>query len=205
MNIITADGSKIKMIKGWELVGERVLDAKAIQLNQVPTTMYFTAENFYLYLNKAWYNGDIADKNDSSLDINRFLSESISFSTARAVTFELPEMTDPKLKASKLIKDTTPSEEKVVTKSEAEPEVMSNVVAYERVDKKTAVALIEDGGANILLCKVNRKVSLEPNDTLTSVNNYLGKKGIITMEDVLEKFFADKKANKSNTVFFKQI
>ena len=46
MNIITANGLKIKMIKGWELVGERVLDAKAIQLNQVPTTMYFTAENF---------------------------------------------------------------------------------------------------------------------------------------------------------------
>lgn len=207
MNIISKLGVKLETIKGWELVGTKVDQEVAITLNQIPTKMYLTEKGFYLYLNNIWYNGDRKTKNRPDLDVDGILAKNKEFTTARPVTVTEPKLIEAgtRNKATESLnlsgigafEEITPDmqdDEDQIRQIEAEK--AENVVkepTLTRIFKKEAREAYANG-KTVYLCKVNKKKSLDPNETLTKVEG--------EFDEAFNLFLRNVNATKDNTVYF---
>ena len=207
MNIISKLGVKLETIKGWGLVGTKVEQEVAITLNQIPTKMYLTEKGFYLYLNNIWYNGDRKTKNRPDLDVDDILSKNKEFTTARPVTVTEPKLIEAgtRNKSTKSLnlseisafEEITPDmedDEDQIRQIEAEN--AENIVkepTLTRIFKKEAREAYSNGNT-VYLCKVNKKKSLDPNETLTKVEG--------EFDEAFNLFLRNVNATKDNTVYF---
>ena len=204
MNIISKLGVKLETIKGWELVGTKVEQEVAITLNQIPTKMYLTEKGFYLYLNNIWYNGDRKTKNRPDLDVDDILTKSKEFTTARSVTVTEPKLMEAgtrnkptkslNLSEISAFEEITPDmqdDEDQIRQIEAENVVKEPTLT--RIFKKEAREAYANGKI-VYLCKVNKKKSLDPNETLTKVEG--------EFDEAFNLFLRNVNANKDNTVYF---
>ena len=207
MNIISKLGVKLETIKGWELVGTKVEQEVAITLNQIPTKMYLTEKGFYLYLNNIWYNGDRKTKNRPDLDVDEILAKNKEFTTARPITVTEPKLMEAgtrnkptkSLSLSEIgaFEEITPDmedDEDQIRQIEAEN--AENIVkepTLTRIFKKEAREAYANG-KTVYLCKVNKKKSLDPNETLTKVEG--------EFDEAFNLFLRNVNANKDNTVYF---
>ena len=207
MNIISKLGVKLETIKGWELVGTKVEQEVAITLNQIPTKMYLTEKGFYLYLNNIWYNGDRKTKNRPDLDVDEILAKNKEFTTARPVTVTEPKLIEAgtrnkptkSLSLSEIgaFEEITPDmgdDEDQIRQIEAEN--AENIVkepTLTRIFKKEAREAYSNG-KTVYLCKVNKKKSLDPNETLTKVEG--------EFDEAFNLYLRSVNANKDNTVYF---
>ena len=204
MNIISKLGVKLETIKGWELVGTKVEQEVAITLNQIPTKMYLTEKGFYLYLNNIWYNGDRKTKGRPDLDVDEILAKNKEFTTSRPVT-----VTEPKLIESgtrnKPTKSLNLSEisafEEITPDMEDDEDQIRQIEAESIVKEPTLTRIFKKeareayaNGKTVYLCKVNKKKSLDPNETLTKVEG--------EFDEAFNLFLRNVNANKDNTVYF---
>ena len=199
MNIISKLGIKLETIKGWELVGTKVEQEVAITLNQIQTKMYLTEKGFYLYLNNIWYNGDRKTKGRPDLDVDAILSKNKEFTTARPVTVTEPNLVaaGTRLKPTKAVsafEEITPDmkdDEDQIKQLESEEVVKEPTLT--RIFKKEAREAYANG-KTVYLCKVNKKKSLDPNETLTKVEG--------EFDEAFNLFLRNANATKDNMIYF---
>nr|DAX81680.1 MAG TPA: hypothetical protein [Bacteriophage sp.] len=199
MNIISKLGVKLETIKGWELVGTKVEQEVAITLNQIQTKMYLTEKGFYLYLNNIWYNGDRKTKGRPDFDVDSILAKNKDFTTARPVTVTEPNLVAAgtrlkPIKAVSAFEEITPDmkdDEDQIKQLESEKVVKEPTLT--RIFKKEAREAYSNGKI-VYLCKVNKKKSLDPNETLTKVEG--------EFDEAFNLFLRNANATKDNTIYF---
>lgn len=207
MNIISKLGIKLETIKGWELVGTKVEQEVAITLNQIPTKMYLTEKGFYLYLNNIWYNGDRKNKNRPDLDVDDILTKSKEFTTARPVTVTEPKLMEAGTR-NKPTKSLNLSE--IGAFEEITPDIEDDEDQIRQIEVENAENIVKEptltrifkkeareayvNGKTVYMCKVNKKKSLDPNETLTKVEG--------EFDEAFNLYLRSVNANKDNTVYF---